>query len=68
MLCKVANMTPGWMKHCVDRLEPLHCRYMELQLSPLQIAGAGISLVAAVALYGAMQLWQYNSDIMQFPH
>lgn len=56
------------MKYCVDMLEPLHCRYMELQLSPLQIAGAGISLVAAVALYGAMELWRYNSDIMQFPH
>ena len=46
----------------------LHCRYKELQLSPLQIAGAGISVVAAVTLYGAMELWRYNSDVTQFPH
>ena len=68
MLCKVDDMTPGALKYytSVDMLKPLCCR--ELQLSPLQIAGAGISLVAAVALYGAMELWRYNSDIMQFPH
>ena len=61
-------MTPGVLQYCVDMLKPLHCRYKELQLSPLQVAGAGISLVAAVALYGVMELWRYNSDVMQFPH
>ena len=61
-------MTPGVSKYHVDMLEPLHCRYKEVQLSPLQLAGAGISLVAAVALYGAMELWRYNSDMTQFPH
>ena len=61
-------MTLGVLQYCIVMVEPFRCRYNELQLSPLQIAGAGISLFAAVALYGAMELWRYNSDIMQFPH
>ncbi|KAL3135518.1 hypothetical protein ABBQ38_005998 [Trebouxia sp. C0009 RCD-2024] len=43
-------------------------RYKELQLSPIQIAGAGVSLVAAVAFYIAIELWRYKSDMMHFPH
>ena len=49
-------------------LKPLRCRYRELQLSPIQVIGAGMSLIAAIAFYGAMELWRYNSDMMQFPH
>ena len=49
-------------------LQTLYCRYRELHLSTIQIAGAGVSLVAAVAFYIAIELWRYNSDIMHFPH
>lgn len=46
----------------------LHCRYKGLQLSSIQIAGAGMSLVAAIAFYIAIELWRYKSDMMHFPH
>ena len=41
---------------------------MDIQLSPMQVAGVGISLVTAIVWYGAMELWRYNSDNMHFAH
>lgn len=46
----------------------LDCRYMDIQLSPMQVAGVGVSLVAAIVWYGAVELWRYSSDNVHFAH